>query len=271
MITVESAGITDVGLKRKGNEDAFFLENDLKLFVVADGMGGHQAGEVASDLVVRTIKDYMKRFKRGEDVEELADAQKNLSKDANRLMAAINLANHVVYEASRNKRAYRGMGATVSAVYFSEDTLIAANVGDSPIYLIRNNEIELLSVSHTVLAEQMAMNLKKGRKFGKEYNHMLTRAMGVEEYVQADICEFPCFKRDIIVIASDGLTNKVTPEEIRDVAISTKLSRACHILVNMANKRGGDDNITVIIIKVKVVQRNKKGLWGSMLKFMGFK
>ncbi len=121
------------------------------------------------------------------------------------------------------------------------------------------------------MAEQMAMNLKKGRKFGKEYNHMLTRAMGVEEYVQADICEFPCFKRDIIVIASDGLTNKVTPEEIRDVAISTKLSRACHILVNMANKRGGDDNITVIIIKVKVVQRNKKGLWGSMLKFMGFK
>jgi protein phosphatase len=268
MIVVESAGLTDVGMKRKGNEDAFFLDDDLKLYVVADGMGGHQAGEVASDLVIRTVKDYMKRFKSGESVEELEDSDRSLSKEANRLMAGLKLSNQVVFQAGRSKRGYRGMGSTVSAVYFTEETLIAANVGDSPIYLIRSGKIEMLSVSHTVMAEQMAMN-KDGRHFGQEYSHMLTRAMGVEETVKPDICEFPCFKEDILVIASDGLTNKASPDDILKIVKDNRPARACRILVDMANERGGDDNITMIIIKIKGVQRQQGFIGRFFSKLFG--
>lgn len=268
MVVVESAGLTDVGMKRKGNEDSLFYDDDLKLFVVADGMGGHQAGEIASDLVVKTMKDYMVRFGEKEEVEELADSDKTLSKDANRLISGINLSNQVVYQAALNKRAYRGMGATLSAVYFSDDTLIASNVGDSPIYLIRNKEIETLSVPHTVLAEQLALDHDNGTRFGKEYSHMLTRAMGVDETVKADLCELQCFKGDILVIASDGLSNRVAPEEIQEVVQAKRPSKACRVLVDMANQRGGDDNITVIVIKVKQVQHRQSGFMKWISRFM---
>jgi PPM family protein phosphatase len=268
MVVVESSGLTDVGLKRKGNEDALFYDDDLKLFVVADGMGGHQAGEIASDLVVKTMKDYMVRFNQKEAVEELADSDKTLSKDANRLISGINLSNQVVYQAALNKRAFQGMGATLSAVYFSDDTLIASNVGDSPIYLIRNQEIEVLSVPHTVLAEQIALNQDQETRFGKEYSHMLTRAMGVDEAVRPDICELQCFKGDILVIASDGLTNKVSPGEISQIVQTKKPAKACRILVDMANQRGGDDNITLIVIKVKQVLHQQRGFMNRIFRFI---
>lgn len=268
MVIVESAGLSDVGMKRRGNEDAFFLDDDLRLYIVADGMGGHQAGEVASDLVVRTITDYMSRLKgkASGEIEEFEDADKTLSKDANRLIAGISLSNKVVFQSAKAKRGYHGMGSTVSAVYFTDDTLIATNVGDSPIYLIRSGDIEELSKPHTVLAEHMAMQGDKGERFSKEYGHMLTRAMGVEETVRADICEFPCFRGDILVIASDGLTNKVDKGEIAKTVTSQKAHKACQKLVEMANERGGEDNITVIVAKVKSIQREKKGLMNLFSK-----
>ena len=268
MVVVESGGLTDVGMKRKRNEDALFFDDELKLFVVADGMGGHQAGEIASELVVKTMKDYMVRFNQKEAVEELADSDETLSKDANRLISGINLSNQVVYQAALNKRAYRGMGTTLSAVYFSKDTLIAANVGDSPIYLIRNRKIELLSVPYTVLAEQIALNQNQTPRFGKEYSHMLTRAMGVDETVTPDICELQCCKGDILVIASDGLTNPISPEDISEIVQSKRPAKACRILVGMANQRGGDDNITLIVIRVKRVQHQRKEMMNWIPRFM---
>lgn len=260
MIVVESAGITDVGRKRKGNEDSLFLDDSLGLYIVADGMGGHQAGEVASHLVVKTMEDYMKRFKSGKSVEELADTDTTLSKEANRLISSINLSNQVVYRSSQSKRMYRGMGSTVSAVYLTDDTLIAANVGDSPIYLIRHGSIETLSVPHTVVAEQMALNPGAADMLmGKGFSHMLTRAMGIESFVKADICEIQCFKGDVFVIASDGLSDKLYPEEISGIVKDKKVDKACQALVEAANERGGDDNITVIVLKVRSVQRPKSG------------
>lgn len=239
MIIIESAGITDVGRKRKGNEDSLFLDDSLGLYIVADGMGGHQAGEVASHLVVRTMEDYMKRFKSGESVEELADTDTTLSKEANRLISSINLSNQVVYRSSQSKRTYRGMGSTVSAAYLTEDTLIAANVGDSPIYLIRHGNIEVLSVPHTVVAEQMALNPSVADMLmGKGFSHMLTRAMGIDSFVKPDICEIQCFKGDIFVIASDGLSDKLYPEEISGIVKDKKVDKACQALVDAANERG---------------------------------
>ena len=254
MIVIESAGITDRGKKRQGNEDALFLEDSLGFYVVADGMGGHLAGEVASRLVVETIGDYIKSCQENTDNENPIYCDETLSKEANRLLTGIHLSNKAVHEAARDNSSCRGMGSTVSAVYFTDGTLIAANVGDSPIYLIRDGQVKLLSVPHTVLAEQAALNPENADRLGIEFRHVLTRAMGTEESVQADIFEIQCFKNDTLVISSDGLSDKASPEEILTLVNGNGSDAACRKLVDLANERGGDDNITAIVLKVKTVK-----------------
>ena len=248
MVIIESAGITDIGRKRKNNEDCLFLDDDQRLYVVADGMGGHQAGEVASKLVVETIQNYMRRFREEEGGE------------ADRLLSSIHLANQAVFQASRNKNSCQGMGSTVSAVYFTDKTLIAANVGDSPIYLVRDKSIKLLSVIHNLLAEQTAIDPEGAKYLSSMLKHILTRAIGIEKTVKPDICEIRYFKDDILVISSDGLTDKVSPEEILTVVNKERPDKACDTLVNLANKYGGDDNITIIILKVKRVNNDEAGI-----------
>jgi protein phosphatase len=254
MIVIESAGITDRGKKRQGNEDALLLEDSLGFYVVADGMGGHLAGEVASRLVVETIGDYIKSCQKNADNENPIYCDEILSKEANRLLTAIHLSNKAVHEAARGNSSYRGMGSTVSAVYFTDGTLIAANVGDSPIYLIRDGQVKLLSVPHTVIAEQAALNPENADRLGIEFRHVLTRAMGTDETVQADIFEIQCFKNDTLVISSDGLSDKASPEEILMLVNGNGSDAACRRLVDLANDRGGDDNITAIVLKVKTVK-----------------
>ena len=262
MVIVVSAGITDTGRKRSGNEDAMLLDDKHGLYIVADGMGGHLAGEVASRLVVETIKGHMEGGY--DDAEQPVGFDETLSREANRLLFGTQLANRTVRHSSTTDESCRGMGSTVSAVYLADDTLIAANVGDSPIYLINDGAIELLSVIHTVTAEQEAVNPEGAKRFGKQYRHVLTRAMGTEETVNADICEVQLFKGNIVVIGSDGLTDRVQPEEIRDIVVKYEPARACQVLVDLANERGGDDNITVIVVKVKEI-KPKKGTISALL------
>ncbi|MBW1841054.1 MAG: serine/threonine-protein phosphatase [Deltaproteobacteria bacterium] len=260
MVVIESAGISDVGKKRTGNEDAMYLDDELSLYVVADGMGGHQAGEVASGLVIETIRDYMRRVNEDADAEELEDSDETLSKPANQILSGIHLANRGVHEVSKTNEAYSGMGSTVSAVYFIDETLISANVGDSPIYLSHNGNIELLSVTHNVITEQAAIDPEAAKQISHQYRNLLTRAMGIKETVEPDVCEIQFFKGDSLVISSDGLSDKVSPEEIFDVVWRERPENACQMLVDMANDRGGDDNITVIVLKVKQVKEEKSTL-----------
>ncbi len=264
MVVIESKGISDVGRKRKNNEDAMFLDDAINLYVVADGMGGHQAGEVASGIVVETIRDYMIQSKGVEPAGENEYTDQSISMGANRLVSGIRLANRGVYGLSKQNEAYEGMGSTVSAVLFTDDTLIAANVGDSPVYLIHRDQIELISVLHTVLAEQMAIDPDRAGNIEPRFAHLLTRAVGIDETVWPDVCETPCFKGDVLVISSDGLSNKVTPEEILEIAGNKPPRKACAALVDLANERGGDDNITVIVLKVKD-KINKMGWFARLM------
>ena len=260
MVVIESAGITDRGKKRQLNEDDLFLDDALGLYLVADGMGGHRAGEIASKLVVETISNYVKDSKETGNNEKAMDYDETLSLEANRLLSGIQLSNKVVHEAALGNTSYRGMGSTVSAVYFTDDTLIAANVGDSPIYLIRDDNIKLLSMPHTVLAEQAALNPESAERLGVEFRHVLTRAMGTEESVDADLFEIQCFKNDTLVISTDGLSDKASPEEILELVKNNKLKTACQRLVELANDRGGDDNVTAIVLRVKTV-KNTRNKW----------
>jgi protein phosphatase len=262
MFVVASAGMSDVGRKRKNNEDALFIDDERRLYAVADGMGGHRAGEVASTIVVDTLRDYMRGSADGEATESVLPPADDLSPEANRLLNGIRLANKEVHRVAQSKNAYNGMGSTISAVMFSDLSMITANVGDSPIYLIHNGSIELLSVTHNVVSEQTAINPDAARTIGASLGHMLTRAMGLEDTVDADVSEVPVFKGDKIVISSDGLSDKVSPEEILEVISSEDVQGACRSLVKMANDRGGDDNVTVIALHVTSVSRQARGLSG---------
>jgi protein phosphatase len=257
MIIVDSASITDKGKKRKTNEDALLLEDALGLYVVADGMGGHLAGDIASRLVVETIGEYIKKSIDNGNCDQTTDFGEALSREANRLLNSIRMSNQVVHETSLASRSCQGMGSTVSAIYVTESTLIAANVGDSPIYLVRDGNIKLLSVPHTILAEQKALNPENAEKLGMEFRHVLTRAVGTEKSVKVDIYEIQCFRDDILVISSDGLSDKVSPQEILELVHNNGPHAACQKLVELANDRGGDDNITVIVFKVKLVKNSQ--------------
>jgi len=268
MIIIESAVITDIGKKRKINEDSFFLDDELGLYLVADGMGGHRAGEVASNLVAETISDYIKKLSEDDDTQEFNIPDETLSRKANHLLSAIGLSNQITHQVSSKNEAYRGMGSTLSAIYFDKDTFIAANVGDSPIYLVHNGDIELISVPHTVIAELEAAGSEGSRQLGPEYYNMLTRAVGTDETVKPDICEIPYFKNDIIIICSDGLSGNVTPNEMLDSVVNKSSETAGRYLIDLANERGGDDNISVIILKINRYHSNTKGIKGFIWRIV---
>lgn len=256
MVTLESAGISDVGRKREANEDRILIDDAHGLYVVADGMGGHQAGEVASELVVKSICDF---FGDGGAWNGAAHSSGRLSPRAERLLAGIEWSNQIVHQTAAENDAYRGMGSTVAAVYFSEDTLVAANVGDSPIYLVRNGKIDLLSVPHTLLAD---FPMEASAPF---MGNILTRAVGSKSAVEADVCELNCFKGDILVICSDGLSTKVTAAEILSITSSRPPAAACRRLVELANQRGGEDNISAVVLRVTGVRRNPSSFFGKWI------
>jgi len=250
MVSVKSAGQTDVGQKRKGNEDNFLIDDELQLYVVADGMGGRKAGEVASRLVIETIGKTMHKFASAQNPDQMVGVDRNLSSQANQLVYAIRRANLKTFEYAQNDESCKGMGSTVSAVYFSDTHAIVSNVGDSPVYLVRDGRADVISTMHTVMAEQEALAPDGGLKLGQQYLHMITRAMGINETVNPDTTEIIFQEGDILVICSDGLSDKTFPEEICEIVGQNTPEESCRKLVDMANERGGDDNITVIVLEL---------------------
>ncbi len=269
MIVIESAGMTHVGRKRKGNEDALLLDDELGLYIVADGMGGSRAGEVASGLVVKTLRDYMQRSGPTSDPGDAEDPAGAVTREANRLLEGIRQSNKKIHEVSRRIESFRGMGSTVSALHVAGDAIVAANVGDSPIYFVHKGRIELISTIHTVFSEHAALYPEDGLNMGMEFKHMLTRAMGVEAVVKADFSFIHCLPDDFLVMCSDGLSDKVPPDEILREVRARLPKEACRSLVNLANQRGGEDNITVIVLKIAAETGASGGIRGLMRRTFG--
>ncbi len=242
------AGLSHVGRKRDGNEDAFLMDDDGGLFVVADGMGGRSAGEVASRLVVDSLHRTLEGLAATDSVKSVMTPLPEFSEAANRLVYGVLVANKRTHEYALSHPECKGMGSTVSAVLVVGDRAAVCNVGDSPVYRIRDGGAETLSTPHTVMAEQEAFAAGGGQKIDKQYLHMITRAMGVAQSVQPDLMEVSLRPGDAIVICSDGLSDKAFPEEIAEIVTGRSPEEACESLVAMANDRGGDDNITVIVV-----------------------
>lgn len=246
-----AAAKTDVGRKRQVNEDSFCLAPELGLYVVADGMGGHAAGEVASRLAVEAIREWVAKYLAGEDVAIAGPPATNRSSGATFLLSSIRLANRAIFNAAQSRRDYTGMGTTVVAALTQGGMVALAHVGDSRIYRIRQGRIVQVSRDHSFVQQQVDRGIISTEDAQiSQYRHMITRALGLREAVEADLAEEPAEAGDVLLLCSDGLSDLLEDEEILDIVRErvADLDRACQALVDRANYKGGDDNITALLI-----------------------
>jgi protein phosphatase len=243
---------SDVGLKRTHNEDRFLADPSLGLYAVCDGMGGGNAGEVASTMAIETIHSYLLSAAQDADSSQVTpDA--NLSLMTHRLATAVRAANDAIHRASWANPAYAGMGTTIVAVCLYDDLLSIAHVGDSRLYLIRNGAIDPLTADHSWVAEQV----KQGLLTEEEAEHsskrnIVTRALGVEPMVEVEVGEIPVRHGDRFLLCSDGLTRGVRPGDILCTIEGTSdMNATADRLLAMANHAGGDDNITVLLLSIR--------------------
>jgi len=257
---------TDVGQTRKNNEDNFLVMEKPRLFLVADGMGGHASGEVASRMAVEVVRDYFHETGKKRDLQ-IGAYNTEYSEEANRLGSAIRLANMAIHEAAAGNPAWQGMGTTVVAGLLNGWRLSIAHVGDSRLYLIRAGGIEQLTDDHSVVAEQVKRDLiSKEQAQQSEMKSILTRALGTEADVEVDLCELTLADQDALVLCTDGLSNMMTDDDIVTVVSSCRdPDAACQALVDLANGNGGKDNITVVTAYLR-----KEGWFSSLLKILGW-
>lgn len=246
-------GLTDVGRKRKHNEDAYLIDSERGLFVVADGMGGHAAGEVASRLTVESIQEFIAGTEDDHDNTWPFGYNNRYSVDGNRLSTAIERANEKVMRAVVNRPELKGMGTTVVAALFDEKRATLVHVGDSRAYLCRESELRRLTDDHSWVQEQVnAGILSEEEARSHPLKNVVTRALGGGAHVAVDLIEIPIGDGDRFLLCSDGLTGMVSDEEITSaVASSRSLEQVVRGLVELANERGGLDNITAIMVEVK--------------------
>ena len=243
---------TDVGLKRSHNEDDLCVDSDVGLYVVCDGMGGQNAGEVASRLAVETIQRHVRDARRDENLPMIGAADRQFSAQTNRLASAIRLANQAIRNAAKQNAEQEGMGTTVVSTVLNGQVLSVAHVGDSRIYLIRGETIQQLIEDHSLVAEQVRRGLLTEEEAERSpQKNIITRALGVDDTVDVDLDEVPLMRGDRVLLCSDGLTRGVKPAEILEVIRGEKEPQAAsERLIEMANAAGGLDNTTVILVTI---------------------
>ncbi len=249
---VFSIGKTDVGLKRNHNEDSFYNSDDYQIYLVADGMGGHAAGEVASKTAIEYIVDFIVKSKFDSDITWPFGVVKALSKIENKILTGFKLANKVIYELSNDHSDYTGMGTTMVGLFINNNIATVAHVGDSRAYLIRKNEITQLTNDHSWVNEQLRKNIiTQEEAKNHKWKNVITRALGNKLEIDVDFYSEPIMPNDIYLLCSDGLSGMLTNEEIKKAVLKNQddLLRCCDDLIYEANKSGGIDNITTVIVK----------------------
>ncbi len=258
---------TDVGRKRTGNEDSFCLAPEIGLFVVADGMGGHAAGEVASRLAVETIQERMTRYLKGVDTPVVGPSQPGDPPEKNFLLSSIRLANRAIFEKAQSDHRYAGMGTTLVAALGLRDRLVLAHVGDSRIYCIQGEAIAQLSKDHSLVQQQVDRGILSAEEAqASQYRHLITRALGLKESIEIDVAEHPGQAGDCLLLCSDGLSDLLEDEDMLRIVQEhgDELEKACQSLVELANHKGGDDNITVLLIQVHEDAQASRGMFARL-------
>jgi len=258
-LLIESAGLSDVGLRRKSNEDSFAISDDQTLFIVADGMGGHAAGEVASRLAVESIErhisgsDPRKEPTVPASFRSPSGDEAGLPPPARRVLNAIRLANQEIVRSVRKDSSMRGMGTTVVIALIHGSRAFIGSVGDSRAYLVRDGNLRQLTSDHTLVNEQVragALSTQEARRHPAR--NILTRAVGSQEDVEPDLVEQDLRPGDMLLLCSDGLTTMVEDADILKTVLAhaDDPQTACRALIDLANERGGDDNVTVVLARL---------------------
>jgi len=252
MASIQAYGLTDVGRKRKHNEDAFALDVGEGLFIVADGMGGHAAGEVASKITVETIGEFIAATRQKEEATWPFKYNHELDFNSNRLAVAIEKANERVMAAVAAQPWLKGMGTTVVAGLLNEKILSLAHVGDSRAYLFRDGQLSRLTDDHSWVHEQVTAGiLTEEEAKTHPLKNVVTRALGGGPSVSPDLQELVFSPGDRFLFCSDGLTTMVSDEEILNAAATIpQTQELCKNLVDLANEKGGVDNITVVVVDI---------------------
>ena len=252
-LAISAAGLTDVGRQRRHNEDHILVRPEFGLFVVADGMGGHNAGNVASALVTTSVDNFFLATQTDPLPPPRADDD-GLSEDARRMAHAIRKANRDVFEISSTHQQHHGMGSTVVAAYMPPggDEIHIAHVGDSRCYRVRGGEIKQLTRDHSLIND--ALEIKPDlteADLARLPKNIITRALGMKDVVKVDMRTEKMEPGDIYLLCSDGLSGMVNDGDLGDVlGMSEQVSDACEVLVAMANDAGGTDNISALVVRV---------------------
>jgi len=262
---VEVAAGMDPGCVRKNNEDNFAVEPDLGLLVVADGMGGHNSGEVASDISCKTIVEYARKMLGGEKNLIPEGGTAGLTPRGRQLEFFVKTANAMIYEKGRAFPKDAGMGTTVVAAIVDAKSMTVAHVGDSRLYLWRRGELTQLTEDHSLVGEQVKRGqITADQAARSPQQNILTRALGADREVQVDVADHPLLPGDLVLLATDGLSKMLIDAEVAAVIAEAKDPQAVvDVLIAKSRAAGGVDNIAVVAAKVPAAGGN-----GSVLNMV---
>ncbi|CAN5249784.1 Stp1/IreP family PP2C-type Ser/Thr phosphatase [soil metagenome] len=250
-LRIEVAGETNVGMKRQHNEDNFSILEDTGLYIVADGMGGHASGEVASKMAVDSLREFFAAT--AQDPERTWPYKMDRSKgyEENRLITGIKLANLRIYESAQRDPRQRGMGTTIVTMFAVEDGVYVAHVGDSRVYRVRDGKLEQLTEDHSLLNDYIKMKRLTAEEIANfPHKNVIVRALGMKDTVKVDTRYEQPRAGDTYLLCSDGLSGPVTDPELLEIVTGTPdLKSAATKLIERANQNGGPDNITCVLAR----------------------
>lgn len=245
------AGETNVGMKRTHNEDAFEVIDEERLYLVADGMGGHASGEVASKMAIDTLREFFKATSADPEATWPYKMDKSRGYEENRLITGIKLANLRIHESAQREPRLRGMGTTIVGILMIEEGVLIAHVGDSRVYRVRSGKLEQLTDDHSLLNDYIKMKRLSSEEIANfPHKNVIVRALGMKETVKVDTRLDHPQPGDVYVLCTDGLCGPVTDDEILELSNSSNdLKQVVAQLIERANSNGGPDNITVVMAK----------------------
>jgi protein phosphatase len=250
-LRIEVAGETNVGMKRTHNEDNFSIVEDSGLYIVADGMGGHASGEIASKMAVDAMREFFALT--ANDPERTWPYKMDRSKgyEENRLVTGVKLANLRIFESAQRNPKQRGMGTTIVALFAVEDSVYLAHVGDSRIYRLRDGRLEQLTEDHSLLNVYIKMKRLTSDEIANfPHKNVIVRALGMKDTVKVDTRLEQPRAGDLYLLCSDGLSGPVSDTDMLDILDGTrKLQDATARLIAKANDNGGPDNVTVVLVR----------------------
>lgn len=251
MRTVSSAQ-TDVGKRRELNEDAFFACDELQLYMVADGMGGHAAGEIASSEAIDSVHGTIRGDRATLDAYLSEPGDGTVARVRRLVESAIQHATYMVYAIAEQDPTHKGMGTTMTVLLVVGDVAVVGSVGDSRAYLVRNGRAWQVTEDHTLVQLQMKAGLiTEDQAKASPRGNVITRAVGPREYVQVDTFVVPVQDLDRYLLCSDGLHGYLDKDELAVMLGDPELTRVCGGLIDVANDRGGKDNITCIVVECR--------------------